>query len=418
MSCVVIVYDHILHGGLGDVIVGLVSALCLSTFLNRRLIIKWDKPDINGVFDLGNHNFYKSPITLDRNIITLDTIDNRFKYESLLSSQNLLGLWTGRNLLLRCNQDIGVFLYKNPHFSTNNRNYNTDMLNYYQQIFTVILKPNPVIFEYKLNIPKPYIGIQLRTGDAYMGVGDHQPVKDVNFVVSKLARWVQAQQQYKSVYLTTDNSTVKSLLQAQLPNHAVFDIPASRFHSERSSSTTNKMQNLISDLMFLMSADLLVISAYSNFGRIAALMSKTNKPIMGFYPPIFDVITLSKPSLFSKHESNLKVNNIITKPSARGIYSLRTSKVIRPKINIMRGLPNPRQTRATTLNIRSRQQSLLKRTFINQKQNQNPRFVRGMKRNINKIINRPTRIIKTTRPTRLKKIFNLTRFSQSKKINL
>ena len=80
MSFIVIWYDT-WCGGLGDRICGLVSAIAMANLLGRKLLIKWDHPNIQGVFNLDQYNYYTNPIPLNPvHIITLDTIDNRFKY--------------------------------------------------------------------------------------------------------------------------------------------------------------------------------------------------------------------------------------------------------------------------------------------------------------------------------------------------
>lgn len=301
MSYVIIQYDT-WCGGLGDRIVGLVSAVILARALNRNLLIKWDYPDIRNVFDLGSFNYYSSRPSLS-NAVHLDTIDNRFKYEKQLSQNNIIQEWKGRQVVLKCNQDIAFFLYQNPHIN-HLGSYSTDLSQIYRTIFSNYLRPKQS--STLSSISRPYIGVQLRTGDAYMGVGDHRPVHDLQKVLQQIVNKIQTQTSSKTIYFTTDHPNAKDSLSSMLGlSYTVHSTPSSRIHLERSKTNSDQLRALIMDLLTLSQSDVLIISTYSNFGRLAALMAPLGVPIFGFSPPTFQITPLSVNSLFTKHPSNI-----------------------------------------------------------------------------------------------------------------
>jgi hypothetical protein len=319
---------HVLTGGLGDKIVGLVSAMCIARVLGRKLLVKWDYPSINGIIDLGSHNFYHYNPSL-HGVIELDTIDNRFKYQQLLTQQPLQHLWKNKNILLRCNQELGFFVYHNPHVSKG-RNYVHEMLDCYKQVFTTILRP---IGPNTIHVPKPYIGIQLRCGDKYMGVGGHQPVSNLNQVLYPLSTYLKTHFQFiPYIYLTTDHPHAKQELQQLLNSSSftLYDTPASRIHFERTHTHPQQLKPLLDDLLTLIHAEYLIISAYSNYGRIAALISgQTN--ILGFNPPNFDIHPIPLEQLFTKHISNPHS----TSPVERN-HKATTKRIVRKKQPLLR----------------------------------------------------------------------------------
>jgi hypothetical protein len=328
---VIIEYAHgILSGGFGDRIVGLCSAVMLAQCLNKQLLIKWDSPSIKDVFDLSVYDFYRiNPSIADSNVIVLHTIDNRFKFEKQLSEQPIHVLWQKYNILLRCNQELAFFLYQNPHL-VKGQNYINDMLNVYHSIFPRYLKP---LKGNALSIEEPYIGIQLRTGDVYMNVGTEQPIKDVNTAVKNIANYVKTNlSMFTTVYLTSDHPQAKQLFQNELPEFRIIDMPTSRVHLERSNTGVDQLKSLVSDVLTLSRANNLIISSYSNYGRMAALMATNTQQILGFETPAFVVHPLDVSSLFT--------NQPVRKPAAvtirRAITTLNRKAQIRRPVRLVR----------------------------------------------------------------------------------
>lgn len=333
---VIIEYDG-LCGGLGDRLTGLVSAILMAKILQKQLLIKWEHPNIRGVFDISAYDYHRHKISLN-NIISLNTIDNRFKFENLLSHEPIHIQWHSKNILLRCNQEIAFFLYQNRHIGYKGH-YEQDMLQTYKSLLKTYLKPlnaNPTLHH-------PYIGVQLRCGDAYMHVGNHRPVSDINVALRAIALHIQSNlSTYKNVYVTSDHPTATSQLKQLLPQHSVVDLPASRVHLERTKTSTSQLQALLRDLNTLVEADQLIISAYSNFGRAAALMSTRSATILGFNPPSFQVTNVPLSSLFTKHPTKHAMfpRNVKTKNTARLFKSALPQSSSSPRLLLSGKRPN------------------------------------------------------------------------------
>ena len=368
----VIAYYDTFCGGLGDRLVGLVSALALAKKLDKKLLIKWDHPNINGVFDLSGYDFYRHNVNLN-GVVELNCIDNRFKYESLLSTQPIQNMWKNKSILLKCNQEIGSFLYKNPHLNTGlsspSQSFSSHTMEWYKQLFPVILKPK--LTDNAVLSSSPYIGIQLRTGDAYMGVGTDRPIHDVPKAINSIAQFILKQNSIlfsfpQIIYFTTDHPTAKKMLQTALPNFTIIDTPRSRIHLEKTKSDSQQLNSLIQDLYTLSRANPLIISTYSNYGRLAALMNTGNQTIWGFIKNLYQVLPVSRESLFTKHPTRLhlpsSVGGSIIPSLSRSIFkgnrqnhlfkSIQSTRSIRPihlptraKItnttNLKRGNNNP-----------------------------------------------------------------------------
>jgi hypothetical protein len=374
MTFIIICYDTFC-GGLGDRIVGLVSAIYMCQKLNKKLLIKWDYPDITNVFDISKYDYYKhipqlkqflnrngthatlhtksipvyntSPTNQNPNVVVLNTIDNRFKYESLLRLEPLQKMWANKTIFLKCNQEIGMFLHQNKHLPKSQElDYEQAIPRIYKTIFTEYLKP-PVFnlsqqagLGLGIGLESPYIGVQLRTGDSYMNVGGHRPVQDVNQTIQKISNFIK--NQYPSIqhiYLTSDHPDAKKIFSQHLPHHTVYDTPQSRFHFERTKADQQKMQSLILDLNYLIHAEHLIISSYSNYGRMAALMSISSQPIRGFSPPDFQVKTLPVKVLFSKE------------PNVKPPPKIALRKVPQPKV-LPRKVPQPKVLPRKVLPVR------------------------------------------------------------------
>ena len=77
----------------------------------------------------------------------------------------------------------------------------------------------------------------------------------------------------------------------------------------------------------------MVISKYSNYGRLAALMSNTPGPHYGFDLPTFLPVPISLNSLFTKHDiqSHRATMGVRTPPTPRIITKVRSLALKRKK---------------------------------------------------------------------------------------
>lgn len=267
-------------GGLGDRIVGLVSAVILANFLGRKLKIKHDFPDVSKVFIIPL-SCTKADISKDKK--TLNTIDDQSKYAHQLSHSNPSKLWSNHStLMFQCNVDITRWIFSNPHYPKQDNK--SRMLHIYRSIFTEYLIPisPPVILAEPShqNPQNEYIGVQLRTGDRYMKVGPHvmisQNLKSIlnvitNYVLNHMAN-------HKIVYFSSDNNSAYrifvELIRSKRPELTVLtNSIGTGVHFEKSKVSSHNLRELINDIRILANAKILFISEYSNYGRLAVLMN-------------------------------------------------------------------------------------------------------------------------------------------------
>ena len=356
MSFVIIEYKTtILSGGMGDRIVGLVSAILLSKALRRKLLIKWDRPNIRPMINLGIYDFYSVRPSITSAMI-MDIIDKRAQFKHMFTHDNLIDAWKGRNVVLQCNQELGSFLFQNPYLTAANTalyqcNYVDEMMKAYRAVFSQYLRlinPQPAEALRRILHPSiqpslqpsippstsqspqspqpytdlslkspidteldskpklldvqcpPYIAVQLRTGDAYMNVGPYKPVQNINEVVQQIASYITVNfTTVNVVYITTDHPNVGQMFRSLLPTHTVIDTPSSRVHLDRHSLSSTQLQSLITDITTLIQADHLIISTYSNYGRICALMNTKCKTILGIEKSDFKVHPVILTNLFT-----------------------------------------------------------------------------------------------------------------------
>lgn len=357
MTFVVIEYPRgHLSGGLGDRVVGLCSAIVLANMLGKRLLIKWDTPSIKNVLTLGSHDFYSVKPSL-ANAVRVDAMNHRWKVANLFMKENLINKWRGKTVVLQCNQDIAYFLYRNPTWTNKSSTYEQHLMNAYQSVFTTYLKPVRNSANATLTNTS-YAAIQIRAGDKYMGVGGHQPIKDVPSAMRTLAAQLKTLvPTTHAIYVSSDHPNSKTLLQRELSEYKVIDNAQSRVHLERSkSSSTNQLQALISDLFTLSTANILIISNYSNYGRMAALMQQRGTTVRGFDPPNFAIRAVVSSSLFAKPDgAQLRVSNtarpaatrraIVRKPAAKPIAKPLKATNIRPTTGLRRRVVQLRRLR-------------------------------------------------------------------------
>jgi hypothetical protein len=322
-------------GGLGDRLVGLVSAIMLAEVLQKSLLIKWDSPSIHGVLDLTSYNYYLSRPSLAQ-AISLHTIDNRFKFQHVLGSQPIHEQWKNLNVWVKCNQELGQFLYQNPHLAHLRRTtYEAHTLSCYQRLFSTFLIPVGI----KNVQHTPTVAIQLRTGDAHMGVGDHRPIKNVSATLQWLAQHVGRQfPSASSIYFSTDHPTAIHEFRRHLSQYTscqVYHNAQSQVHLDRSNVAEHQFKALITDLLTLTQAQHLIISSYSNFGRLAALIASpsSNRKVYGFSADLHVNLITNLHALFTKHSA--------APPPQR--TNIRRS--IRPTTNRMRPTTHHQQRR-------------------------------------------------------------------------
>jgi len=294
-------------GGLGDRIVGLVSAIIMAKYLNRNLRIKWDYPNVKQIFKIPLL-WDKSILSEKKQIVVLNMIDqkNAVKYKPQLSTWPLKKLWFHEKIIImRCNMDVAKYIYVNPHLKTNDQK--TEMSDIYKRIFKEYLIPLQPLCTNISN--KRFVGVQLRTGDKYMGVGNHiQISEELHPILKKIATYVYAHLGgIKIIFFSSDNMLAFPIFKKIFHNidnglaiHS--NNKGTGIHFEKSKVPAADLNALLNDFKMLTRANKLFISEYSNYGRLAVLMNENvSANYFGFDNISFDVHPIDDIStLFSK----------------------------------------------------------------------------------------------------------------------
>lgn len=260
-------------GGLGDRIVGLVSAIVLARYLKRSLKIWWESPDVRSVLVIPKHlQIQKLPSSKTK---MFNCIDARTKFEKEFLDPHLLARLADHHIVLACNQNIAEYIYRNEGITTGP--YEKEMREVYQSIFTNYLIPSvPTTLE-----PGAYLGVQVRTGDASMiETSRHVIVTNLaellKSVVQKIVE-TPSLRTYDTIYFTSDHPTAHELFQklCQQMKHGA-RIKTTRRCAKHFEKSDGTLSPVMEDMNNLIHANALIISTYSNYGRIAALANTTN----------------------------------------------------------------------------------------------------------------------------------------------
>jgi hypothetical protein len=271
------------NGGLGDRIVGLVSAILLAEKTGRELKVCWQFPDISEVVNIPkkyllsekwkNRIKEKKP---DADIRRIDTVDQQSKYKDILIRDKLHLVWPESVWVCHANQNFIQYLYKNPHYARVCGDYKSDLLRAYRSIFDeYLLYSNNHI----PNSSTKLIGIQIRMGDHYMGVGTHRPVTDLSQAelylrnIRKSVSTMNIDPHTADVFVTSDNKEVHPIARDVFSEFNVVGDTLGITHIDRQPET-QKLEHLFRDFTMLCKADHLFFSLWSNFGRVSALMNK------------------------------------------------------------------------------------------------------------------------------------------------
>jgi FkbM family methyltransferase len=297
-------------GGLGDRVVGLVSAILMAKVTHRKLLIDFQEPPVTDHLWTVSCPYAPHASQLSSSVsFKLDTVDDRFKYNHELSTLDLNEWWNHAPVVrLHCNQEIASFVYQNPHYLHLKDRFAQDVADVYAQLFTTYLVPRPAM---KINwtINKQLIGLQIRCGDVSMGCGDVQFISSehlrnvivpmLKYNISKL--WNPTNY---AIFVTTDSDECYSLLMTHFKDYVVLRNVGPTDHFERQGNPQGTDKTL-RDLLMLSKTNVVVISAHSNFGRIAAMINPTDQVYTFGTDGIWNGKIQDKTRLTTKHQTSI-----------------------------------------------------------------------------------------------------------------
>lgn len=257
--------------GFGDRIVGLVSAILLAKWSNRKLMIDWQHPYL-GVNYVNQFPFDSTQIA-DMTYENLDCIDHRDKYKELIQTRPNLS--ESQVVFLECNQEIASF-----HAEAKTKNFLFESAEVYRNLFTIYFK---CLIPSSLLCSRKQIGIQIRAGDTYMKVGydefftKHNLIDNILPKCANLIRTSGWSPDEYDVFLTSDTNCSLELREL-LSEYNILYTDGIIEHLGRQ-NTLSGTEKTLSDLNQLKHSHIFIISWHSNYGRLAALSAPLETPI-------------------------------------------------------------------------------------------------------------------------------------------
>jgi len=302
---IIISYDKISLGGLGDRIIGLISCKLIAKLLNKKFYINWVKENIKEYIDYSKYDYELQKINLDSNLSIkhYNYIDNQQGLKSYLTNET--NLFPDDINIFNLNQEISQYLYKNKIFE--GQDYFNDIIYEYKNLYIDILRPSETLMKKINNFTdnKPnIIGIQIRTGDFYMitNIGESYRVfgnlvPELTQILKNIKLNCDRTFTNYNIFLTSDYSDIYNIASMIWNDHVLIYNNDIVQHIDREQVQNDISKIFVDSYILSQCTHSLYISNCSNFGRIAALSCNHDN--------IYDLYCskLDKKTLLSKHET-------------------------------------------------------------------------------------------------------------------
>lgn len=268
-----------LLGGFGDRIIGLISIRLISKLLNKDFYIEWNKEDIKSYIDYSKYDFNlikdKSD---DKKILNMIGRSKRRKARNYL---NIKKPFPNKITKICLNYELAQFFYKNKSFSDKG-DYKKDIINAYEELWTEILIPTELL-KNKINSiikdTKKIVGIQIRCGDLGMitnkgekeSYNNHYPetIKNIKKYLENIKDHIEIEDY--NVFITSDsNDAVNKAKEVWEEDKILYNYDLIQ-HIDRKAVNNDISKVFVDSYILSQKSDILYISEYSNFGRIAVL---------------------------------------------------------------------------------------------------------------------------------------------------
>lgn len=281
---IIIAFDrHHLLGGLGDRIVGIISAKVIANVTRQKFFILWTKENIKKYLNYEKYDYELNKINTN-SIRVYDFMNNRNIAKNFM--ENNKNLFEYEINKIYTNNEISEFLFNIPKYS--DKNFYDIIFSEYKSLYKDILKPTKHLLDLVNNYTENkdnIVGIQIRAGDWTMKTnkndyaGGHSYKRfrnktDRDSIILNIFK--KAKKHINDddfIFITSDCDKVYELAKTLWKEEKIIyndDIPQ---HFDRKSIHNDISKIFIDNYILSQKTRLLVISEYSNFGRIAALSS-------------------------------------------------------------------------------------------------------------------------------------------------
>lgn len=278
--------------GLGDRIVGIVTAIVIANKMQRKFAIMWNHPLVGGILEVPPEYDYhqiRPKIKIGANIVALNHIDVVNRTIGRFAPSNLRTIFKdGVNVEFICNINLCQDLFSSKE------EYIREMVSVYQELYIKYLVPHPLLqakldkflgnFKGEGEEKVISIGIQLRFGDKHLGFSRYVGIrfqdtdklmKNLKDTVDNIASERENKGKKIKLYVTSDYPGLRSHINRWFPSNE-FDClyqPEHTSHLAKMNNDSKAIEKIIFDNIVLTTMDYLIISNHSNFGRIAAIMN-------------------------------------------------------------------------------------------------------------------------------------------------
>jgi len=286
---------HLFKCGLGDRLQGFACCIALGNILNRKVLVKWKTPDISKFFDISDCDYYKQDMSFkSKSSIVIDAGGDQTKVKQRFMNNDIFNEWKKYDVLdIMCNTNPLIYIFMNSNVDgVNHRDYEKIYQSACREIFVNYLKPIDELkdiigaYAHDFKADKPTIGFQIRTGDAFFDsrVTSFYPIESkCESIVSLLTDTLiklennnfedNLKDKY-NVFLTYDNPKIIPYLSKITDGRKTFylDYPVGHFGLQREDK---EMLKQYADIILLSQCDALVVSHFSNFGRVPFIINES-----------------------------------------------------------------------------------------------------------------------------------------------
>jgi hypothetical protein len=270
-------------GGLADRIRGLISTYCLSKYLDRHFLIRWEGPDISEFVTIPEeYNFYsKNSCLKNLSEMFFDYIDVAKDcpedFKDIIGDTDIV--------YIKVNQNINRKYYKQV-INGSEEEYKTTMLNAYRSVFTDFLIPTNALLDYMNQIipTKPVIGLQLRIGNEQL-CKENERYRDkakpiIEMVLARVEKYIKDNELMVdndySYFVTSDCSNIDDVSRNFFGNSREVlsykgDTMDMGFIRDCDKCVYFK---IFADMIMLSKCDILFGTGNSGFSKIPILLSK------------------------------------------------------------------------------------------------------------------------------------------------
>jgi len=275
-----------LSGGLGDRIFGLISCLMIAKYLNRKLLIKWDYPDVSHILDYDN--FYDYKITGTTTKIDVGT---RPEYSrNIFIDPNIVeNTKSYQNILVKTNFNSGQYIYLNPTLGLDKSLYDKDLKEFYTDLYVKYLRPKgllknglnfyqSIFDDTRTRHNKKIIGIHLRCGSKLFGGETYlYSESDADLLIPNILKFMldkNFNSDEYSIFLLTDHEYLKNRFYHYFVEYEIIYVEGNIIHIDKT-NTTNGLDKIFLDQIMLSRTDLMIMPD-SNLSRIARVINYKN----------------------------------------------------------------------------------------------------------------------------------------------